>query len=506
VAPLWKLGYQGLGENIGISNWDGYLLSTVPLYYKQFNLPTPAGGVGSNITVVTIDGGAGSGTPSGEGDLDIQMVLGMAPLSTFRIYDGGGSILDVLTKEQNDNLCDVISESYGWNLDAGTATSCHNVHLLMNAQGMTYNKATGDSGTILEPFAYGDYDPEILLVGGTIANTDSSGNRTSEVAWPGGGGGWTTESVPFNVLPSWQKGKGVPTTINQRLVPDVALNAAGDSTGAYQFYLNGTLSFDYDGTSFASPVWAGCFGVMLQDVKALGGNKRLGRIQDTIYQQNGRSDVWNDITSGFNGVLPNGSLSQATPFWDFTTGWGSANFQKLAQAIAVTPVTVYPCTSVSPYDNVALSPAVVEGTSAQGSAALLTGIDGVGYALTGVREPLLGDVATVQATFTTNLVPAQASQLSLTFAGKAAAPSTVSVYLLNQSTGKYVLMKSYGGSAISTATTITVPAASIASYINSAGTVQALIRYLVPNDRLTQVNNFQFFLDELFVSGAQYIQ
>ncbi len=506
VAPLWKAGYQGLGQNIGITSFDGFKLSNVPLYYKQFSLPTPSGGVGSNITVVTVDGGSMNATPGGEADLDIQMVLGMAPLSTFRVYDGGGSLTDVLTKEQNDNICDIISESYGFFLDAGTATACHNIHLLMNAQGMTYNKATGDSGTTLEPFAYGDYDPEILLIGGTIANTDNSGNRTSEVAWQGGGGGWATESVPFNTLPTWLKGKGVPATINFRLVPDLALNAAGDSTGAYQFYFNGALEFGYDGTSFASPVFAGGFGIMLQDVKALGGSARLGRVQDAIYLQNGRSDVWTDVTSGFNGVLPNGSLSQATPFWDFTTGWGAINFQKYAQAIAVTALTVYPTTSVSAYDNVGLSPAVIEGTSASGSVSYLSAIDGLGYALTAVKEPLLGKVATVQATFATNLVPAKASALSLTFAGSAAAASTVSVYLLNQSTGKYTLMKSYPGSAISAATTVVVPTGSLTSYINSAGTVQALIRYLVPNSRLPQVNNYQFFLDELYVSGAQFIQ
>src|SRR5258708_38893812 len=118
----------GEGVTVGICNWDGYRLSNVPLYYSQFSLPAPSGGVGSNITVVTISGGAGGGTPGAEGDLDIQMALGMAPLCNLRVYDGGSSdLIGVLTAESNDNLADVISESYGSNLPSSTATAAHNL-------------------------------------------------------------------------------------------------------------------------------------------------------------------------------------------------------------------------------------------------------------------------------------------------------------------------------------------------------------------------------------------
>src|SRR6185436_14540125 len=112
---IYGAGYQGQGRTVAISNWDGYRLSNVPLYYSQYALPTPPGGVNSNVHVVTISGGAGSGTPGAEGDLDIQMVLGMAPLCEFYIYDGGASdLIGTLTREVNDNIADVVSESYGW--------------------------------------------------------------------------------------------------------------------------------------------------------------------------------------------------------------------------------------------------------------------------------------------------------------------------------------------------------------------------------------------------------
>ena len=338
VAPMWTSGYHGEGRNVGISNWDGYRLSNVPLYYSQYGLPTPPGGVGSNITVVTISGGAGGGTPGAEGDLDIQMVLGMAPLCSLTIYDGGNSdLIGVLTKEANDNKVDVISESYGWNLSSSTATSAHNLHLSMSAEGITYMAASGDSGTSLEPYSYPDYDPEVLMVGGSIATVNGSGNRTAEVGWSGSGGGWSTNTASFNTLPGWQSGYGVPTTINHRLVPDVALQASGGTSGAYYFYLNGSLTNGYVGTSFASPVFGGSLAVTEQQVIANGGlppdgngKQRFGRIQNLFYSQNGRSDVWFDITSGSNGTLPNGSRSNAGPGWDSVTGWGAVSFSGFA--------------------------------------------------------------------------------------------------------------------------------------------------------------------------------
>src|SRR5262249_47387342 len=137
LAPAYNAGNNGQGRTVAISNWDGFRLTNVPLYYSQYNLPIPPGGVGANITVVTISGGSGSGVEGAEGDLDIQMALGMAPLCNLRIYDGGGSdLIGVLTAEANDNLADTISESYGWSLPSSTATAAHNQHLAMSAQGI----------------------------------------------------------------------------------------------------------------------------------------------------------------------------------------------------------------------------------------------------------------------------------------------------------------------------------------------------------------------------------
>ena len=153
-APAFSAGYTGVGRVCAISNFDGFRLTNVPLYYSYYTLPTPAGGVNSNVHTVVVGTGAGTGTAQGEGDLDIQMVLGMAPLCEFYIYDSTSDLVGVLTREVNDNLADVISESYGWNITATTANSAHNQHLSMSAQGITYMCASGDSGTTSGSFAY----------------------------------------------------------------------------------------------------------------------------------------------------------------------------------------------------------------------------------------------------------------------------------------------------------------------------------------------------------------
>ncbi len=349
LATMFNAGTTGAGRTVAISSWDGFKLSNGNLFISQYGLPVPAGGAMSNVNVVHVGTGTQNGTANGEGDLDFQMILAVAPLSNIVIYDGtGGNLTTVLSTEASANTADVITESYGWNVTAATAASAHTQHLSMTAQGMTYMAASGDSGTTLGPYDYPDYDPEVLSVGGTIATTDANGNRTSETSWGasggnGGGGGWCTSTAAngssFNVHPSWQVGTGVPasSTVNKRLVPDVALHASGangfNSPYAYYAYYNSGLT-QFSGTSAASPTFAAGLILCEQKLFAARGTARLGRIQDRIYSQNGRSDVWFDVTTGTSiGRLPTsggGSLNrtQATPKagWDFATGWGSVNF------------------------------------------------------------------------------------------------------------------------------------------------------------------------------------
>lgn len=357
MATPYSSGWTGAGRKVGISNWDGYNLANVPLFTTAYSLPIPSGGAGSNIHEIAVGGSTlASGAPAKDGDLDIQMVLGTSPLADIYVYTGllsGAGLVGVLSQEVSDNICDIISESYHWNLTVSTAGTAHTHHVTMTAAGITYIAASGDTGTSAGIFDYPYYEPEVLLVGGTVATTDGAGNRVSETSWGlasgfGGGGGWATSSTAssssFNVMPSWQVGTGVPlsSTVNKRLAPDVALHASGSNgstVAAYNLYFNLTLTA-FSGTSCAAPTFAGGLAQVQQRLYSTGGrgantNKgRLGRIQNRIYAQNGRSDVWFDVTTGLSiGNLPasgggslNGTAANPGTKWDFATGWGVINF------------------------------------------------------------------------------------------------------------------------------------------------------------------------------------
>lgn len=332
TATSYAGGMRGQGITIGINNYDGLRLSNAALYINANGLPTPPGGAASNIEIISVGTPAHTGTPAGEGDLDFQMVLGTAPLATIKIYDSTDDLIGILARQSTDNSCDIITESWGYALTNEEAIAAHNQHLALTAQGITYMGASGDEGTFLGEFDYPNFDPEVLMVGATTATTDSAGNRTAEDGWNGTGSGWSERNISFNKLPYWQVGNGVPTNRNFRLFPDLALHGAGAqniaSGAGHLVYVNGSIA-GFVGTSCSAPLFAGLLATVHQRLVAAGQAGRLGRIQDYIYSQNGRSDVWFDVTNGNTGFLPDGTFGTGHAGWDWVTGWGAPDMNGL---------------------------------------------------------------------------------------------------------------------------------------------------------------------------------
>src|SRR5262249_22602105 len=79
--------------------------------------------------------------------------------------------------------------------------------------GVTFVASSGDAGA---PASYPAISPNVLAVGGTTLNLDSSGNILSESAWSGSGGGISL----FEAQPAYQN--GIPQTSTSRANPDVA--------------------------------------------------------------------------------------------------------------------------------------------------------------------------------------------------------------------------------------------------------------------------------------------
>ena len=370
LAPFYNSGLQGQGRTVAISNFDGFNVGNAANYISRNGLPTPASGAGSNIQIVTVDTPSGA-TGQGEGDLDFQMVLSQAPLADILIYDSGQQdLVATLTQEASENRADLLTESYGWQIDPYTAAAAHDQHVIMTMQGQTYLVASGDSGDVVNSvYQYSDYEPEVLIVGGSTLSVNSATNAYSgETGWSGSGGGSSPYTIDYNVLPAWQTGRNVPlkTTINQRLSPDIAAHSFGNRGAFYIFYHNGSAGNFY-GTSCAAPLDAGALAVVEQYLIGQNsvtvnsaGKQRLGRLNDTIYGFNGRSDIFHDITSGNNGYA-------AAAYWDYVTGWGSVDWANFAAALQhPLSVTVAPAAKTLTMGQTAALTATVAGSNVTG--------------------------------------------------------------------------------------------------------------------------------------------
>lgn len=486
-------GHKGQGINIGISNFDGYRISNASSFGTAFGLPAPAGGYGSNVHKVIVGGIDGETVAEGaEGDLDFQMVLCNAPLCNLYIYDGiGGGLIATLAQEAQDNIVDIVSESYGFAAGDDFYLAAHDQHLAMTAQGITYMCASGDSGTadmINDP--YPDFDPDVLMVGGSDVTLDSSGNRGTELGWDGSGSGWYQGAIDFNVLPPYQVGTTVPTSPNKRLVPDIAVHATN------WFFSFGNSISNVGGTSASTPNFAGQLGLILQalvenDAVDLGGNARprLGRVNDFFYEQNGNPALFLDLLGGDAGVLPDNTESVGKPGWDFVTGWGAPDDNGIYNAYLESSSVSLTDEANSAAVYTVPQPTLTLGTNAQGGAQNLSESDGLSYSIQSVKQTGVGQVAA--ATIAIPLQTAKARRgASLTVAMSSPAMTTGYVYLLNKNTQQYDLQKTVTGRGVTDSVTIQLDVTSAGAYIADDGSLTMLVRAMKP----TRLGNTAFNL------------
>jgi subtilase family serine protease len=188
--------------------------------------------------------------------------------------------------------------------------------------GIVFFASSGDNGAgVIWPSS----SPNVVGVGGTTLNLDSSGAVTSETAWSGSGGGVSA----YEAKPTYQTNYGVTTA--RRAVPDVSYDA-DPNTGVLVYdstpYQGSSGWWVVGGTSAGAPQWAA--------IQALG----LSANNNNFYQDAASSayaSYFRDITSGSNGYA-------AGPGYDLVTGLGS-------------PVTTSFTASVTPDFSLSASPA-----------------------------------------------------------------------------------------------------------------------------------------------------
>ncbi len=346
ASSLYSAGLTGSGVTIALFELSGYQSQDVSTFESDCGLHT-------SVVNVPVDGGAAMGPMAIEPISDIEATAAVAPGATVQVYNGPNP-WDIWSAIVNQDTAQIVSTSWD-SCEQGQGNSYLQAESTFfaqaAAQGQSIFAASGDwgasgcnysgSGPMTASVEDPASQPWVTGVGGTNLSLNSSGTRSSEVAWSGSGGGISQ----YWSRPSWQVAPGVSEAAypnRMREVPDVAASASPSGT-PYYFYCTYSACGPpgwgaVGGTSLAAPLWAALSGVVQQ---ACGTS--LGFVAPALYDaaQAGRTGVLTDVTSGSN--ADGGPGYPAGPGYDMVTGLGAPNAAGLQQALCGTSaVTLSP--------------------------------------------------------------------------------------------------------------------------------------------------------------------
>lgn len=349
MTALITNGTDGAGVRLGIVDaYDGHepqyqLASDLASFDGLYSLPTPTVHYVYPVPT-TRDLNVTSNQWGLEEALDLEWAHASAPGASIDMTlspDAGPGLyasVDWLVAHQ---AVDVISLSWGepdvgiYNAYNGPCSSACNASTdgsygvlspvleLAAAEGISVFAASGDcgaaDGTSGVATNFPASDPFVTGVGGTLLAVTGSGSYLGETGWSGNASGARSPGCsnqggagggfsPFP-RPWWQAGGGIPISPSNRGVPDVSMDAAT----AVNVVEGGSVG-GVDGTSLATPLWAGV--TAIADQKASGD---LGFLAPALYRiLDGReyATAFHDVVAGDNGYT-------AGPGWDPITGIGT---------------------------------------------------------------------------------------------------------------------------------------------------------------------------------------
>jgi kumamolisin len=335
-------GFNGQGMTINLIEIDGYPETDVASYGQCV-------GYHGNITVTNVDGEPAQ--PGGESALDIEMIQGLAPYANINDYqtaDPERGVSDALQQIVDDNTNNngsggIVSISLGGPENADSLADLKAEDqlftLLTEQEHMTVFVASGDCAAFTDG-TYGSLsvsfpasDPNVVAVGGTELRTDPQGNRIDEPVWSDGSNpiqcnnAWGSGGGNSNFFsePSFQTGAGVNNDASRgfRQVPDI-------SAVAYNLpiYLDGQWQL-CGGTSAATPIWATGMALVNQAMlKKYGVFFNGPNVIYYVANNAGNVTPYYDVTEG------NNLYFNATPGWDFASGFGTPNLVDFYNVLA----------------------------------------------------------------------------------------------------------------------------------------------------------------------------
>lgn len=253
---------------------------------------------------------------AGEIALDVEWAHAIAPGATILLVEAkSASYTDLLSAVDYAVSMGAKQISMSWGgTESRGSTASYDSHF--RVPGVTFTAAAGDSGAEVEHPAISPY---VTAVGGTSLVVDAAGNRISEDAWSGSGGGISA----YTAIPTYQT---AALSGSKRGVPDVAFNADPD-TGVYVYdSSSGGTWWQVGGTSEGAPSWAGITALVNQGRAAakkssIGTGTAFGTNQ-ILYQLAGPS-AKTSISTDFYDVTQGSNGNSAKPGYDGVTGLGS---------------------------------------------------------------------------------------------------------------------------------------------------------------------------------------
>ena len=358
---MYANGRVGAGQTVGIFELEPFAASDITAYQACYGTTVP-------VATIPVDGGATTG-PGDEATLDIEVVAGLAPGVSIRVYSGpndtGTGPIDTYGAMVDQDVAKVLSTSWGECealMDPADRSLESTLFAQAAAQGQSILAASGDTGssdcwTHTSPdttLAVDDPSdqPDVTGVGGTSLTAATPGDP-SETVWddpggepPTGGGGGNSSDF---VAPAYQQvaaarsadtsyACGATHTAQCREVPDVSASA-DPAHGDYVFW-SGTW-WVFGGTSQASPLWAALVAVTDQ-----GCASSAGQLGPVLYGP-GAQSAFNDVTTGTNALF-GGTAYTARPGYDLASGWGSPRAAALLGLLSGSAAGCPTVTSLSP--------------------------------------------------------------------------------------------------------------------------------------------------------------
>ena len=339
TAYLPDVSLTGLGQSVGLVEFDGYYPADIRAYAKQATLPSVP------IRAVLVDGYSGAAGPgNGEVALDIDMVTSMAPgLANVLVYEAplrAASYNDLLNRIAMDAAAAQVSSS--WSAPSGPNATTDQIFQQLAAQGQSFFQASGDGGAYVGAIPAPCDNPLVTVVGGTSLSTFiwPPGEYCGEPTWNfggtnGGSGGGISTAYP---IPSWQQGIDMSAnhgSTTMRNLPDVAM--AADNT--FLVSDNGK-QVKAAGTSISAPLWAG-FAALVNQQATSNGLPNLGFANPALYAIGRGPDYTSDFhdpASGDNTSRTSPDRFYATAGYDLCTGWGSPAGQHLIDDLTMARV------------------------------------------------------------------------------------------------------------------------------------------------------------------------